>query len=170
METIDIFDFARNRGRLEGAFKVSELGELASFLANDEGEVRFEAEGLGEIRGRPAARLMIESDLFMPCASCNGAVPVEADNEAVFLFVKSEEEANAIPVDEDGEDEEVTVGSTRFDVAAWVAEEAILSLPGRAEHADCAAEELWHDEEGEAAVESEKPNPFAALAALKTNK
>ena len=55
METIDIFDFARNRGRLEGAFKVSELGELASFLANDEGEVRFEAEGLGEIRGRPAA-------------------------------------------------------------------------------------------------------------------
>lgn len=169
METIDIFEFARNRARLEGSFKVAELGELGSFLANDEGEVRFEAEGLGEIRGRPAARLSIESDLFMPCARCNGPVPVEADNEAVFLFVKSEAEADAIPVDEDGEDEEVAVGSKRFSVAEWVAEEAILSLPSRAEHEDCAQEALWRDEEGEASV-AEKPNPFAALAGLKTGR
>lgn len=167
MDTIDIFEFARSRAHLEGSFTVPELGDLRAFLANDEGEVRFEAEGLGAIRGRPAVRLAIESDLFMPCARCNAPVPVEADNEAVFLFVKSEEEANAIPVDEDGEDEEVAVGSTRFSVAAWVAEEAILSLPGRAEHEACAAEALWQDKEEESDAEK-KPNPFAALAGLKT--
>ena len=49
-------------------------------------------------------------------------------------------------------------------VADWVQEEAILSLPAMPLHDDC---EMDYENTSDEVVEAEKPNPFAALAALK---
>ena len=73
-------------------------------------------------------------------------------------------------LDEDEEDEDVVVGSRKFNVDAWVQEEAILSLPASAVHEEACDEDMWTDEPEEAAAALEKPNPFAALAGLKFGK
>ena len=49
-------------------------------------------------------------------------------------------------------------------MADWVQEEAILSLPAMPLHDDC---EMAYENTSDEEVEAEKPNPFAALAALK---
>lgn len=176
MQTIDIFEFARRRQTLSGTISVADMPQLSAFLADTTGEIRWFAEGLGERRGRPAARLEIEGEVAMPCAFCNGPVPTEVYSDAVFLFVKTEAEADAIPVDEDEEDEEVTVGSNRFSIAAWVEEEAILSLPATTSHDEgCEGTEVFEEkraaeEAAEERAREDRPNPFAALADLKTGR
>ncbi len=166
-ETLDIFEFARQRAKVAGKLAVETLPKLCSFLAGTGGEVEFDAEGVGERRGRPAVRLVVSGDVERPCRYCNRPVRVHFKSDQEFLFVKTEEEADARPIDEDEEDEEVTVGSERFSIDAWVEEEAILSLPAVAEHEpddkDCTAGwEAPEEPEG-----FEKPNPFAELALLK---
>ena len=56
------------------------------------------------------------------------------------------------------------VASRSLSVADWVQEEAILSLPAMPLHDDC---EMDYENTSDEVVEAEKPNPFAALAALK---
>ena len=89
---------------------------------------------------------------------------IPVSRELVFRFTKTEAEANALPLDEEGDDEEVIVGSRSLSVADWVQEEAILSLPAMPLHDDC---EMDYENTSDEVVEAEKPNPFAALAALK---
>ena len=57
-----------------------------------------------------------------------------------------------------------SAGSRSLSVADWVQEEAILSLPAMPLHDDC---EMDYENTSDEVVEAEKPNPFAALAALK---
>ena len=94
---------------------------------------------------------------------------VRLESEAVFLLAKSEEEANAMPIEEDAEDEDVVVGSKRFNLAEWAEEEAILTLPSAARH-DACDEAEWAQTPDDEPEAPKRPNPFAALAALKTKK
>lgn len=162
---VDIFDLARREQALEGEVPVKDLPELLAFTATDRGMLKFAAQGVGDRRGLPAAALSMEGDLDLFCARCNKPVPVHIDSEAVFRFAASEAEANALPIEEDEEGEDVAVGSKKFDLEKWVEEEAILSLPRMVFHDDCEEGAGWEDEP-EGAV-FERPNPFAALAALK---
>ena len=63
-------------------------------------------------------------------------------------------------------DDEIVVGSRKFDVAAWVEEELILSLPLFAQHDDCEPDEERMQTE-ETSETMQRANPFACLAALK---
>lgn len=160
----DIFELARRETTLEGEIPVKNLPQLLAFTATDAGTIRFTVTGMGERRGLPAAELVMEGDVELFCARCNQPVPVEIGSEAVFRFAASEEAANALPIEDDEEDEDVAVGSRHFGIEAWVEEEAILSLPRMVFHDDCEEGGGWKDEPEEVV---EKPNPFAALAALK---
>ena len=163
--TLDAFELSRTRGVVEGDMPLEDMPELASeVLGLEGGAVHFRIEGLGIVERLPAALLTIEAGVVMQCARCNEPVTVPVSRELTFRFTKTEEEANALPIDEEGENEEVIVGSKKLSAAAWIQEEVILSLPAMPLHEDCEAE--WEDDE-EPAPEEEKPNPFAALAALR---
>ena len=139
--TLDVFEIARTRQTVEGTLELDEMPELAHFIQALEGSLKFSVTGLG-----------IEP------------VSVPVSRELVFRYTKTEAEANALPLDEEGDDEEVIVGSRSLSVADWVQEEAILSLPAMPLHDDC---EMDYENTSDEVVEAEKPNPFAALAALK---
>ena len=164
-EFVDIFDLSRRGAEIEGEALVRDLPGLTAFTATDAGRLAFSARGMGERRGLPAARLSMEGDVEMFCARCNKPVPVHIASEAVFRFAESEEAANALPIEEDEEDEDVAVGSKHFNLTAWLEEEAILSLPRMAFHETCEEGGGWHD--APEAAEEKRPNPFAALAAFK---
>ncbi len=162
--TLDVFEIARTRQTVEGTLELDEMPELAHFIDALEGPMRFSITGLGIIERLPAASLSIEGTAVMQCARCNEPVSVPVARELTFRFTKTEAEANALPLDEEGDDEEVIVGSRSLSVADWVQEEAILSLPAMPLHDDC---EMAYENTSDEEVEAEKPNPFAALAALK---
>ena len=144
---VDIFELCKREEELEGEVPVKDLPQLCTFLATDRGVIKFAASGEGEIRGLPAATLSMEGDVDMFCARCNKPVTVHIESEAVFRFVKTEAEANALPIEDDEEGEDVAVGSRHFDLEDWVEEEAILSLPRMAVHEDgCEEKPVWEDE------------------------
>ena len=76
----------------------------------------------------------------------------------------TESQANRLPIDED-EDWEIVVGSDRMNVAHWVQEEAILSLPNFPRHENCEPPADIKEQEIEP-DEIKKPNPFANLKDL----
>lgn len=157
--TLDVFEIARTRQTVEGTLELDEMPELAHFIQALEGSLKFSVTGLGIVERLPAASLSFEGTVVMQCARCNEPVSVPVSRELVFRFTKTEVEANALPLDE-----EVIVGSRSLSVADWVQEEAILSLPAMPLHDDC---EMDYENTSDEVVEAEKPNPFAALAALK---
>lgn len=161
----DIFDLARREAVLEGDVPVSALADLCAFTASDAGVLHYRAEGMGERRGLPAARLSVEGDLEVACARCLKPVSVHISSSAVFRFTKDEAEANALPIEEDEEDEDVAVGSRHFDFAKWAEEEAILTLPRMAVHEVCEEKREWTDETPD--PQDSRPNPFAALSSLR---
>ena len=162
--TLDVSEIARTRQTVEGTLELDEMPELAHFIQALEGSLKFSVTGLGIVERLPpqVSRSRARSSCSARAATSPSSVPVS--RELVFRFTKTEAEADALPLDEEGDDEEVIVGSRSLSVADWVQEEAILSLPAMPLHDDC---EMDYENTSDEVVEAEKPNPFAALAALK---
>ena len=112
--------------------------------------------------------MQLSADLVLECQRCNQELIHRLQRDAQFRFVASEEELNALPIEDDEVD--VVVGTHHMDLAAWVEDEAILSLPLVPRHEDCRpAVPLTAAEEAAGAGEP-PPNPFAALAGLKSGR
>lgn len=158
----DVFELARQGRALDGAISVQELPRLKACLTAADAMLTFRIEGYLDDRGRPCARLHMAGSLGLECQRCREPMDFHLEREARFRFVASEEELNALPIEADEEAEPI-VGSHSLDIAAWVEEEAILSLPLVPRHEHCHAR-LPSDVAGTAA---ERPNPFSVLADLK---
>lgn len=162
---IDVFRLSRDRAKAAGELSVADLPLLGSHEAKfSEGTLAWEAEGTEGRRRLPGAVLRIRGSIRGTCCRCGAPLELEIDRETSFLFVKSEAEADAIPLSEDEEDE-IVVGSTRFDVAKWVEEEVLLSLPLYPAHDACDAPENPLREEDEPGME--RVSPFAVLSSIK---
>lgn len=167
MQLIDVFELARTEGHIEGTIPLSDMPGFHTYLADGNAEIRYELTGVPEVMKLPGAVARIVVKASVPCTHCLEAVPFEDEIDVTFAFVKSEEEADKLPVDEDEEGVEVVVGSKKTNVAALIEEELILSLPVLT-HEDCEDEALAAQEDDE--PREEKANPFAVLADLKTRK
>lgn len=162
---IDVFRLSQDRQCASGVLEVSELPRLAAapgaFLS---GHLAWRAQGTEGRRGLAGAVLRVKGELHGTCCRCGAPITLPVHLETSFLFAKSEAEADAIPLSEDGDDE-IAVGSTRFDAAAWVEEEVLLALPLFPAHDDCEPPSGpgQEDEPGKGGSRS----PFAVLAGLK---
>ena len=90
-------------------------------------------------------------------------VAVSFDRRQVLVERRSKSGAPGQPLPIEDEELEAVVGSTAMRLLPWLEEEAILSLPLVPRHPDCAlllGENL-------PPTESDRANPFAALARLK---
>lgn len=134
---LDIFEFGRRGGRLEGVLVCARLARLASMLAAGDGELRFELRGRIDARGRAAAELAFGGRVQLECDRCGGAVAHELGGRGRYYFVHSEEELAQIAIDES--DEEPLLGGARFDLHQLLEDEAILALPMALRHAQCTA-------------------------------
>ena len=165
--TVDIFAVASNRQKINTTVTISEKPELSGLIINSEKVLPFEVqiEGTEGVRGLPGAILTITGRVQMRCTRCTQPIDIEIDREVPFLFVRSEAEANRIPIEED-EDWEVVVGSEHMNVAEWVQEEVILSLPTFPRHEDCQAPENPSSSDQNDEEISQRPKPFANLRDL----
>jgi uncharacterized protein len=137
----------------------------------------------GESRENPGSaadlylHLTIQATPWVECQRCLTPYRERLDVAATYLIVASDEDADAVPLDDDEVDP--IVGSRQFDLYDLIEEELLLSLPLVPKHAVCPSvhEALVTGEAGDIVIErppeDEPPrrdasdNPFAALQALK---
>jgi uncharacterized protein len=157
--TIDTFDLARFRARIEGEIPLAQLPRLAESLANADGFVRYRIDGLIDDEGHPGARMHLQAQLPLTCQRCNGPLIFDPNRTTHFRFVRSEEELDALPIEDD--DVDPIVGSHALDLHSWIEDEVILSLPLVPRHEQCSPPPQREADPGS----SSRPNPFAELAA-----
>lgn len=161
--TCDAFELARHRRVIEGELPVEQLARLAASVAQPTGTLRFRIVGGFDDQGRAGARLRLNGELALACQRCGAPLAFRLERDAAFRFVASEEELNALPIDDDDDAEAIVAGHST-DLAAWIEDEVILSLPLVPRHDECLTNVTVA---GKEAAAEERPNPFAVLAHLK---
>ena len=187
----DVFEFARSGRQAAGAVRVSQLPRMlnevpeeapdrdAAFTWQAEGSTQPELQDDGTEGQQPYLRLAVHGSAWLECQRCLTPYEQAFDVDASYRLVATEEEAEEFPLDDDEVD--VIVGSRQFDLVDLIEEELLLSLPLVPKHDVCPQvheslvsgvggaedDEETGEEEGEADGEPGKPNPFAALEALK---
>ena len=167
--------FARDAGAISGEWPQSmftrlNVDSIAPLADQAAPPVSWAAQGAQRKSpaGQPQLSLHVQArtSVRMQCQRCLLPVALSLDIDRKFLFAR--DEAEAAQLDEETEDD-VLVLEHHLDLAALIEDELILALPIVPRHEDCpqplTAESpvARHD----AAVASDKPHPFAALAALR---
>lgn len=169
--TIDAFELARDGGTVEGLLPLAALPRLAAALARSDGVLSYRIVGGLDDMSRPGAAMQLRGELALECQRCNAVFTHRMARDAKFRFVDSEAALNALPIEDDEVD--VIVGSRRLDLAGWIEDEAILSLPlvPRHDRGDAECRPVVpvgeHDDAGEGSLTKARASPFAALADLK---
>jgi uncharacterized protein len=189
-ERLDPARFARDDGRLAGTRAHADYERLPGLqLAGTVGAadvVSWSAQGQRRQSGaRPAEpwlHLQASTTLHLQCQRCLDRLDVPVAVDRHFRFVA--DEALAAAEDADDDEADVLALGQALDLHGLVEDELILALPLVPRHEDCAlpAEpDAAHAGEPAAAAEggdapgadeesltaSGRPNPFAALAALR---
>ncbi len=169
---LDIKAFAQAGARLQGEGQLAGWprlqGEQCAAPGVASGPVRWQLQGrmVPVTGGAAQVGLVLQAEvaLAMQCQRCLTPVLAQLAAERDFLFVADEATAEALDEESDAD---VLVISRDFDALSLVEDELILSLPLVPRHEACPRQlpSQVADEGFEEA--SERPNPFAALAALK---
>jgi uncharacterized protein len=169
---VDLLRMAETGRLLEGRYAISEMDRLHDSLLDNSGEVTvslefgIDAEGIRYMKGR------LQTELTLECQRCLQAMQAPIDAEFALGLVRSNDAAELLP----SHYEPLLVESDSLFLRDIIEDELLLALPLVAMHeakqcidvnalAD-SADEREVDDSGE----SKKDNPFAALAALKSNR
>lgn len=161
--------FAKEGATLAGTWPLATLERLAAsaVAGSAMGGVPWQARGeLRAVRGgAPQVWLHIQASasLMLECQRCLGPVATTIDVARSFLFVHGESTAAELDADSD---DDVLALTRALDLRELIEDELLLSLPLVPRH-DACPQPLMAEDEPAAATDEGKPNPFAALAALK---
>jgi uncharacterized protein len=168
---LDVEPFAKEGGELQGQWPLRQLRRLAE-TAHAEARpvesdvVAWQVRGeLRPVRGaasQPWLHLSAQTALNLECQRCLQPMAVPLEVSRSFRFVHGE--AAAAELDADSEDDVLAL-TRALDLRELVEDELLLSLPLVPRHEACAPPVPLADSKPEPA--EERPNPFAALAALK---
>ena len=171
-EKLDLAAFAHDGASLQGEWPAASLERLAESAAPEAPATGWPAltwSLYGEIRKPKAAaaqtwlHVTASAQVAQTCQRCLKPVHETVDVDRWIRFVDTEAEAAALDADSD---DDVLALPRHLDARELIEDELLLALPLVPRHEHC-PEPLAHaDEVGDAAPD-ERPNPFAALAALK---
>lgn len=157
MNHIDTTRFCKEASTLAGSLGPEALPRLAQEVMPSTGfAVDWQARGAAP----DELHLDLKTRVQMRCQRCLGALEESIDVTYAFRFVK--DEATAQAEDEQNDEVDHLVHSKQFDLLELIEDEMLMALPFVSLHEACPVQ-------GAAAFmpKEEKPNPFAALAALK---
>lgn len=171
---LDVERFATDRGRLQGDWPLSTMQRLVEACHVEAPPVvsdRVAWQAVGERRRRRHVavessawlQLALDTKVRLTCQRCLGAVETPLAVERWFQFVVSEEQAAQLDADSE---EDVLVSTRSLDLHQLAEDELLLALPLVPRHEACPQPLQPVTLPGAPEVES-RPNPFAALAALR---
>ncbi|MEO7336479.1 MAG: DUF177 domain-containing protein [Caldimonas sp.] len=165
---LDVERFAVEEAALEGSWPLSELDRLSASSAfddrsSDSDRVSWAAKGEQRTsrgsEGECWLHLEAVAKVVLQCQRCLGPVPTRLDIRQALRFVHGEDAAAQL----DSESDDDVLAMTRaLDLRELVEDELLLSLPLVPMHDTCPEPLIALNEDV-----ADRPNPFAALAALK---
>lgn len=163
-KTIDPYQFARSRGLLNGTLLLAEAQELNRWqTADGKGIIRAHLAGYTDRDSRPHLKGQLTTELELECQRCLQPLPWQADIRFDYRLIRSE----AQDKQEYSETETLICAEDELDLAWFVEEEVLLSMPMIAKHEHCTLpKELTQASE----KAEQKHNPFADLRNLMNNK
>jgi uncharacterized protein len=174
---LDLRAFCRDRAELQGDLPLAALERLAESLYEPPGDARVNWQAQGEERlvagGEPERRLHLRAQgaVVLQCQRCLQSVSHVLTVDTRLRFVPGEEEAERL--DETSE-EDVLALLPRLDLQPLLEDELLLALPLVPRHeGECPQPLPLAGDAGEVADAVDatdgdgRPNPFAALAALR---
>jgi uncharacterized protein len=171
---LDVKAFAMAAGILSGHVTLSKCERLFAETNGQGGDRRIEWGARGELRvgssGFQQIWLHLQASLTLPliCQRCLGPADIEVRVDRPFRFVATEEQAEA----EDEEAEEDVLAMQRdFNLIELIEDELLMAMPVVPRHEVCPTDVKLAVQDPDFEAESGgKPNPFAALARLKSGK
>jgi uncharacterized protein len=174
-EKLDVAALAHDDASLAGEWPVTLLERLADAAApevpaSDWPALRWSLHG--EVRDPKTSKaqtwlhVTASAQVALTCQRCLKPVQEDIDIDRWIRFVDTEAEAAALDVDSD---DDVLALPRHLDARELIEDELLLALPLVPRHEVC-PEPLAHAEDVEELEIEERPNPFAALAALKREK
>lgn len=163
----------RDGETLLGAWPLAQLPRLSASLfdppaADDRvsWQARFGQDSPAGSAPQPWLEIEARIHVTLQCQRCLQAMQEPLALQRRFLFVATEAEAEALDADRD---DDHLVQVPRLDLLLLVEDELILELPLVPRHEGVCPEPLPFPGASDAAEEpaDERPNPFAALAALR---
>ncbi|MDC8784088.1 YceD family protein [Roseateles koreensis] len=175
---LDVAAFAREGATLSGEWPALEFERVAEFAAPEAPAstwppVQWTLTGeRREPRGSEAqvwVSLEASAQVSLTCQRCLQPVREHLSMSRWYRFARTESEAAELDAESD---DDVLVLSRSLDTLELVEDELLLSLPLVPRHEECPQPLLPPASVVtlEEASEDERPNPFAALAALKKDK
>ena len=171
---LNVAAFTQAKAAISGEELLQNYERLAQELQAPAPDLTLKWQATGESRTavdgsvRPAIHLQVQANVPLTCQRCMEAVHTPIDVDRHFIFVP--DEATAAAMDDDSEDDVLEM-STDFNLLGLIEDEVLMALPLVPRHDVCptgviqsAQTDDFYD------VAEEKPNPFAALAALKNQK
>jgi uncharacterized protein len=162
MNHIDTLRFCKDATSLSGSLTPSDLPRLAAeVLPESDFLVTWQAQG----ESPDLLELALQAKVQMRCQRCLGALEEAIDVSYGFRFVKDESTAQA--EDEASDEVDHLVHSKQFDLQELIEDEMLMALPFVSLHDEDAHGGCPATPVSTYVQKVEKPNPFAALAALK---
>lgn len=164
-EYLDLRRLAERDMVVAGRLPNRAMRRLADSLADDSGETEAELRfALDPVR-RPTVSGWAKTELALECQRCLGVYRQPLRVEFNLVLVRGEDEGERLT---DGQ-EPLLTDEEQIRTAELLEDELILALPIVATHEDEKDCRLQAGEQTAASetAEQQKPNPFAALAALK---
>lgn len=168
---LDVRAFAQSAGHLGGWLRLTRFPRIADAGPHGAPDETVQWAARGEIRssaiGQPQIWLHLDANCHLPrvCQRCLDTMQVHLHVGRWFRFV--EDEASAAAQDETSE-EDLLVLEPEFDLHDLIEDELLLELPYIARHEVCPTEPTMAVADPQFVLDPERPNPFSALASLKS--
>ena len=171
---LNVAAFTQAKVAISGEELLQNYERLAQELQAPAPDLTLKWQATGESRTavdgsvRPAIHLQVQANVPLTCQRCMEAVHTPIDVDRHFIFVP--DEATAAAMDDDSEDDVLEM-SADFNLLGLIEDEVLMALPLVPRHDVCPTgviQSAQTDDFND--VAEEKPNPFAALAALKGQK
>ena len=173
VSALDVVALCKDAASLSGQWPLAGMERLAAGLveaADSSADLVWEAQGLQRTPSGSAPQnclhLQARAVVRLQCQRCLQALEMDLVVDRHFLFVASEDEAARL--DEHSE-EDVLVLQARLDLRELIEDELILAVPLVPRHEGDCPDPLPMSA-GDLPEEAPQPNPFAALAALRTRR
>lgn len=175
-DRLDVKAFVQAGARLEGHDSLLQYERLAQEAKGLHPDLRVDWQAQGELRPvvggagapQPWMHLTVAATVPLQCQRCLSGVDVLLEVDRWFRFVADEATAEAL---DDEAEEDLLAISREFSLHGLIEDELLMALPVVPRHDVCPVHVPMEvaDEDFEAANEA-KPNPFAALAAVRIGK
>ncbi len=172
---LNLDHLAKSTAEMDGSAFVADFPRIQAEISGDGSDLALDWRITAELEQDAASpknsktwlNLGVDTTLRMVCQRCltDVLIPIQIDRD--FRFVESEELALA---QDDESEEDLLVNSTDFDLSALIEDEVLMEAPIVPVHEVCPVEVQLSAGEESVADDGKKPNPFAVLEKLKTNK